>query len=252
MKRQIVIAILLMGTWYNFGAYKKTSCYTNECCEPSAWKPTIASNAPQLTPQQAQQRAQATRDFLEELKRKEQNQLMQTKVDRLIRAALNGDLKQVNALIAERVDLDAMGGLGRDKAQKALVVAAEFGRDEIIKALLAAKADINTQDALGQTALMVAARDNHDTTVALLLNAKANTSLRDKLGKKTALMYASDRGNVNAVKLLLDAKADPMEQDSQGRTTLEIQKGKPAPQRNQQIIEILEKAGREALLGEDV
>jgi ankyrin repeat protein len=237
MKRQILLSILLMGTFAAFGMRKQT----------------IYQPAPKITQTQINWQCptgiEGVEPELKKTKQEEADELGKL----LVEAANKSDIKQVQNLIAQGANLNVMGDIntpftGREKA---LTTAARLGDDKIVQVLLDAGGDIDTQDESGKTALSLATWNKHINTVKLLLNKKANPNLQDLHGW-TPLMNASLRSNNILVKLLLDADADPMQQDDQGQTALMIQQEKPALQRNQKIIEILEKAGREALLGEDV
>ena len=52
-----------------------------------------------------------------------------------------------------------------------LILAARFGHDEVVTALLIAKADVKTKNDEGKTALMLAAEGGHDETVRALTQA---------------------------------------------------------------------------------
>jgi ankyrin repeat protein len=64
--------------------------------------------------------------------------------------------------------------------------------------------DVNGVDADGNTALIEAARFGHDDVVAALLIARADVSAKNKQGK-TALMLASEGGHDECVRLLTQA-----------------------------------------------
>lgn len=91
--------------------------------------------------------------------------------------------------------------------QKAVLVAAQIGEEGMLGLLLDAGADINFQDAFGNTALQLAAWCSHPRIVLLLLARRANLELRDGKGN-TALSDAADRGSTAILKLLMDAGAD--------------------------------------------
>jgi ankyrin repeat protein len=54
-----------------------------------------------------------------------------------------------------------------------LIEAARFGHDEVVTALVMAKADVNAKNDEGKTALMLAAELGHDETVRVLTLAGA-------------------------------------------------------------------------------
>ena len=89
----------------------------------------------------------------------------------LLRAARVGHADTVKTLlVSPNVDVN-----GRDEhGNTALIEAARLGHDEVVQALLAAKADVRIKNAAGQTALMLAIEGGHDETVRLLKQAGAS------------------------------------------------------------------------------
>lgn len=87
----------------------------------------------------------------------------------------------------------------------ALLRAARAGNADTVKSLLTSpNVDVNGVDADGNTALIEAARFGHDDVVAALLIAKADVTLKNRDGK-TALMLASEGGHDESVRLLTQA-----------------------------------------------
>ena len=87
----------------------------------------------------------------------------------------------------------------------ALLRAARAGNADTVKSLLASpNVDVNGVDADGNTALMEAARFGHDDVITALLIARANVSAKNKQGK-TALMLAAEGGHDECVRLLTQA-----------------------------------------------
>lgn len=85
--------------------------------------------------------------------------------DALLRAARAGNADTVRALLASpNVDVNAIDEHGNTP----LIEAARFGHDEVVTALLIAKADVKTKNDEGKTALMLAAEGGHDETVRVL------------------------------------------------------------------------------------
>src|SRR5687768_14464508 len=92
--------------------------------------------------------------------------------DALLRAARAGNADTVRALIASpNVDLNGIDEHGNTP----LIEAARFGHDEVVTALLIAKADVAVKNNDGKTALMLAAEGGHDDTVRMLTQAGAGT-----------------------------------------------------------------------------
>lgn len=89
----------------------------------------------------------------------------------------------------------------------ALLRAARAGNADTVKSLLASPSvDVNGVDADGNTALIEAARFGHDDVITALLVARADVSAKNKQGK-TALMLASEGGHDECVRLLTQASS---------------------------------------------
>lgn len=86
----------------------------------------------------------------------------------LLRAASAGNADTVKTLlVSPNVDVNGID----DQGNTALIQAARFGHDEVVKDLLIAKADVTIKNSEGKTALMLAAEGGHDRTVAALTQA---------------------------------------------------------------------------------
>ena len=126
------------------------------------------------------------------------------------------------------VDINA-----KDRDQRTpLLIAAEVGRQSIVKMLLdasdltrfragAAKLDVDWADSDGDTALAGAAREGHSEVVRLLLTqGNCDPQHRDQRGR-TPLFHAAWQGHISIVKLLLESgKVDVNCQDNDGWTPL--------------------------------
>ena len=90
--------------------------------------------------------------------------------DALLRAARAGNADTVKSLLASpNVDVNGVDADGNT----ALIEAARFGHDDVITALLVARADVNAKNKQGKTALMLASEGGHDECVRLLTQASA-------------------------------------------------------------------------------
>lgn len=159
---------------------------------------------------------------------------------RVVNAAMNGDLKAVRALIAQKADVNAAQGDGmtplhwaafKDDAEmvKALLaagaassvkattrngaitpitLAAQNGNVEIIDALLKAGADPNTATATGATVLMAVSVSGNAEAAKLLIDRGANVNAVENKNGQTALMFAAWQNRGAVVKLLLEHGAD--------------------------------------------
>ncbi len=114
-------------------------------------------------------------------------------------AAKAGNLKAVQALIAEGNDVNATNASGRS----ALMSAVFFRNRGIVRELLIEGANINGVDTQGRTALMMAVVNKDMDMVELLLGSGADVSIEDK-AKNTAITLAEKTKNKKLVKLLED------------------------------------------------
>jgi ankyrin repeat protein len=90
--------------------------------------------------------------------------------DALLRAASLGNADTVRSILASpNVDVNGID----DQGNTPLIQAARFGHDEVVTALLIAKADVKIKNDEGKTALMLAAEGGHDETVRVLTQAGA-------------------------------------------------------------------------------
>jgi uncharacterized protein len=90
--------------------------------------------------------------------------------DALLRAARAGNADTVRALLASpNVDVNGIDEHGNTP----LIEAARFGHDEVVTALLIAKAEMKQMNDEGKTAMMLAAEGGHDETVKVLTEAGA-------------------------------------------------------------------------------
>ena len=112
-------------------------------------------------------------------------------------------LEMIEMLIKAGVDVNAVT---RYK-ETALHVAAEKGYLDVVKILLAAKADIYKRKLpYDKTAFHLAAEHGHNEIVQLFLQAGINSNLPAK-DRKTAVQYAGERGHLGIVELLISRGA---------------------------------------------
>lgn len=109
-----------------------------------------------------------------------------------------------------------------------LITAARSGSSDTVGTLITQGANVNAQDAEGQTALMVAAGRGATGTVQLLLSKKADVNAKDNKGR-TALLWATscppDRFGLvqtlaETVQFLMEKGADITVSGEDGRTPL--------------------------------
>lgn len=126
--------------------------------------------------------------------------------DSLAIATNNNDIETLKALLAGGADARAV--VGRDKGS-ALIAAAQLGFVDIVRALLAAKADIDHVNLRGWSALITAVvlgngDRAHTDIVEALVDAGADGDIKDSVGKK-AIDYARARGYTIMVPILQKA-----------------------------------------------
>lgn len=129
----------------------------------------------------------------------------------LFAAAANGDLKKVQELAGQGVNLNAKDGTGRT----ALTEAVANGHASVVKFLLDKGADANTRKKDGTTAISLAG-DNSEVK-ELLKKAGAKEYKPELL---EALLVASGKGDLAQVKELVQQGADINGQTADGRTSI--------------------------------
>lgn len=182
----------------------------------------------------------------------------------LFRAVQNDDRGTVTELLDHGLGANATDREGNT----VLMLAARLGYADMVKLLIARKADVNRRNPFGDTALMAACLKAHLGVVKLLVENGAeinrpgwtplgyaafggNPSIVRYLLEKgadkdaiqpngdTPLMIAVRNDNVSAARELLYANADFEHAGAQGETALEIAKKKGNPS----MIKLLEQAG---------
>lgn len=137
------------------------------------------------------------------------------KEEELRLAAQGENVKKVNELIAQGVDINA----GDIHGVTALMWASGNDRSENVKILLEAGAKVNEKSKDGNTALIWSAVSGYTKVMELLLKAGARINEKNNDGF-TALMRASRNGYIEAVNLLLAANANVNEKDDDGVSAL--------------------------------
>ncbi|KAI8487113.1 hypothetical protein Bbelb_351830 [Branchiostoma belcheri] len=136
-------------------------------------------------------------------------------------AALNGHHETVSVLLAAGADVNTQD----TKEKTPLHLAAKNGHHETVSVLLAAGADVNTQDQWERTPLHLAAVNGHHETVSALLAAGADVNTQDKL-TMTSLHWAVLSGHHETVSALLAAGADVNTQGVRQNTPLHLAAGR--------------------------
>ena len=151
----------------------------------------------------------------------------------LMVASQRGNLEIVQALLDAKADVNAKSVVGADKTTiraegfdevwfnggTALMYASFNNNLPVVKALLAAKADVNASKDNRMTALMIACVSGNLDVARALLAAKANINAKADHGI-TALMLAAYQGHLEIVQALVAAKADRSAKQDDGTTAL--------------------------------
>jgi ankyrin repeat protein len=147
---------------------------------------------------------------------------------KLIQAAKDGDLQNVQILLADATDAInsdcpelALVNARDNDGKTAIGWAAYKGHTEIVKLLLEKGADVNAKNNKGVTALMLAAEQNHMEITKLLLAKDADINAKTTDNGQTALMTAATKsGRTAIVRLLLENGADINAKANKGATAL--------------------------------
>lgn len=144
----------------------------------------------------------------------------------LAEAAQNGNEAVVRELLARRADVNlaqmASSHEVVDGQYSPLQVAAMNGHVQCVRTLLEGGAQINCNNARGQTPLMCAAIYHRQEVVAVLLVQRADANLTRHPFGHTALLHAAQNGNVAIVQALLAGGAQVGKFRNDGATPLFI------------------------------
>lgn len=129
--------------------------------------------------------------------------------------AVEAKYDAVTDVLLNRPDLDPDSRGLNDRP--VLIAFAWRNEKERVEKLLARGADVNAQDADGDTALHGAAQSGDVDIVGLLLDKGANPNAKNRQGG-TPLMWAAVFGHRDAAQLLLTRGADSSLKDNEGNT----------------------------------
>lgn len=122
---------------------------------------------------------------------------------------------------------------GNTLLHRCAIGCSEGGGQKVVQVLVAARAEANNKNLLGETPLLAAARCPTDVTaadgfdgrfgvVSALLEAAADPSHPDAIASETALMELACRGEAELCRLLLQHRADALLRNSHGRTARDL------------------------------
>lgn len=121
----------------------------------------------------------------------------------LMKAAWDGDLPIVQYLIGKGANVNARA---TDTKETALLNAVSNGHTEIIKALLAAKADVHIRNTFDFNAFTTAVAAGNQEIAGLLLDAGAK--INEPASMLTPLAFAVSSGNIDMIRFLAERGAD--------------------------------------------
>jgi ankyrin repeat protein len=121
----------------------------------------------------------------------------------LLKAAWDGDVPIVQYLIGKGADVNARA---TDTKETALINAVTREHTEVIKALLAAKADVTLRNSFDFNAFTSAVAAGNQEIAALLLDASAKVG--EGASGLTPLAFAVSTGNVEMIRFLVKRGAD--------------------------------------------
>jgi uncharacterized protein len=139
-------------------------------------------------------------------------------------AGRSGELEVIKLLLAYKADVN--GGDAADRTP--LLHAAETGQTDVVRLLLTHHAEVNLQDHWGRIPLELAANQGHPDTVRVMLDAGADVHAYCKFDAGTPLHWAADglpaaeRGSAEAARLLLDRGAAINATNEDGNTPLHL------------------------------
>jgi ankyrin repeat protein len=131
------------------------------------------------------------------------------------------------AIVRLLLNQGADSNLAMSNGRTPLMAAAARGDVEVMRALMDAKASVDTRNGAGETALILAATDGNPEAVRLLLDRGADARVRTKRDE-TALGNAGTAGNEEAVRLLLEHGAEVNVRNIRGYSPLMLAAGSDA------------------------
>ena len=135
----------------------------------------------------------------------------------LIQAAWKGNTNEVESLIAQGADVNAIGSYD----ETVLMRTAEVGDVKMLALLVKNGANVNIQNSKGHSALMRAVNSGRVEATKFLVDNAAYINATSHYGT-TVLMYAATDGNLAIIKLLIEQGADVTAQNKGGETAIQF------------------------------
>eukprot|EP00904_Undaria_pinnatifida_P012199 jgi/Undpi1/8109/HiC_scaffold_24.g10581.m1 len=151
-------------------------------------------------------------------------------------AAHKGRQEIVKMLIAAQADVN----IDSNNGSTPLIQASHFGHAQVVKLLVKANALVDKANQKGTTALMRATQEGNEEVVLILVAAGADVSKRNN-ERMNALMLGSQRGHAAIVQALIHHKADIDGQTAQGSTALML----ACKRGHEEVVRVLLTAGAE-------
>ena len=175
----------------------------------------LSGPADKQLPKRAQLKRQATlkklaqkrSSLVTEIKQTSETIEVQKKADTVRKAVVSGDEAQVRAILKASISPAALVNSQNFEGTSALIKAAMFQREEIMRALLDAGAKPDLHDERHRVALMFAAGNGNVNITELLLDAGASTNCTDVFGC-TPFLHAVEGGHLDCCRLLLPTGED--------------------------------------------
>ncbi|XP_053101726.1 IQ motif and ankyrin repeat domain-containing protein 1 isoform X1 [Hemicordylus capensis] len=151
---------------------------------------------------------EAERERKKEEEEKEKKREEQQRRKRMLEAAFDGDVREMEAILKEVAELDTKDGVGMDEKGKAIRLRHRLDM-------------VDCTDANGNTPLSEAAGGGHPEAICMLVENGAQLNSRGAFNR-TPLYRAAFGGHLAAVELLLQHGADPRLYADDGNTAEQV------------------------------
>ena len=157
-------------------------------------------------------------EVVENLKALQNPNVVADGISALMRAASYGREEVVRLLLEAGADTEWRDD---DFERTALHLAAQYNRSEVVRILLEFGADMEAVDGEGAGPLHLAAQGGHTAVAQLLLDSGADNEAEDRWSQRP-LHYAAENDRLSVVQLLVEAGVDKNALDEAGRTAAQL------------------------------